>query len=32
MSKDVKKSRATVWQKLITVANGKAKIETSPFS
>ena len=33
MSKDVKKLRATVRQKLITVAKGKVKIiETSPFS
>ena len=27
-----KKLHATVWQKLITVAKGKAKIEMSPFS
>ena len=27
-----KKLHATVWQKLITVAEGKAKIEMSPFS
>ena len=27
-----KKLQATVWQKLITVAKGKAKIELSPFS
>ena len=32
MSKDVKKLHATIWQKLITVAKGKAKIEMSPFS
>ena len=27
-----KKLNATIWQKLITVAKGKAKIEMSPFS
>ena len=27
-----KKLHATIWQKLITVAKGKAKIEMSPFS
>ena len=27
-----KKLHATVWQKLIIVAKGKAKIEMSPFS
>ena len=27
-----KKLHATVWQKLVTVAKGKAKIEMSPFS
>ena len=30
--KRCKKLHATVWQKLITVAKGKAKIEMSPFS
>ena len=33
MSKSVKKLHATaVWQTLITVAKGKAKIEMLPFS
>ena len=30
--KRCKKLHVTVWQKLITVAKGKAKIEMSPFS
>ena len=31
MSKSVKKLHATVWQTLITVAKGKAKIEMLSF-
>ena len=32
MSKDVKKLHATLWQKLFTLAKGKARIEMSAFS
>ena len=31
MSKGVKKLHASLWQKLMRVAKGKAKIEMSPF-